>query len=152
MEAAVKRRGLTLVEGMVASVLAFMTLYVFLTLFGTSYEHAAMTRNRAIALILARSMMDEFEAHPYGAPAPEEWDRREEEPVRLMVAGRPVEALFTKKIKCANDSFVNSNVKENWDVVTLTINWHEQAGDDQGKVRGRAEAVKELVVRYPVWR
>lgn len=145
-----RKRGFTLVEVLMALAVIAVALLVFLSVFSSSGHHAVQSRNRTVAVMLAQTLLDEFEAHPYGEPEPPSWQETTEEPVTVWVQGRKQEMVFHKEITCANGSFVGDST-ENQDLITLTITWSEGVGDKltEGVV---AADNKELQVQYPVWR
>lgn len=135
------RRGMALTEMIMAIFIAAIAFYVFLTVFGAGARHAVQTRNRTAAIMLAQSLMDEIEAHPYGEPAPQSWANGVKEPVVVWVNGRPQQMKFTQQLTFQNRSFLGE-AAGNSDLVTIRITWQEAVGKD----------IKDLEVRVPVWR
>jgi Tfp pilus assembly protein PilV len=126
-----------------------MALVVFLTVFSNSSRNSAQSRNRTAAILLANSMMDEIEAHPYGAPEPKSWTTPISHPLAVWVQGRPVQMDFHLKVSYLNGSFFNVT-HDNQDLMNITISWKEGAGDAQtGAAVGDN---KVLTVQDPVWR
>ena len=151
------RRGYTIIEVLVAVVIAAMSFFVFMTVFRNSYSHAAHTRNRAIATTLAKSLIEEIEAHPYGAPQPQRWGSLNDVPVTatIWIQGQPVETTLHKKFSYKNRSFIGNStrsVQEDTDVVTLDISWHENGGTTQPVTTGATGDNRQLTVKVPVWR
>lgn len=143
-----KHAGFTLTELILAFAVGLGALLVFLSVFGTSGRQALQTRNRSVAILLAETLLDEIEAHPYGEPAPRYWTEEIDTPVSVRIAGRPQEMVFHKHLTYENGSFVGAGAGVS-DVVTITITWREGAGDQQ---TADPNLNKELVVRVPVWR
>lgn len=142
-------RGMSFIEILIAVGIAGLAMMVFLSVFGTSGKHAVQTRNRTAATMLAHSLMDEIEAHPYGEPAPKAWGTGWVAPVTVWVNGRPQEMRFHQTLSFENSSFVDSKKTQVQDVVTVTLTWKEGVGDDQTST---AQDNKQLVVRVPVWK
>lgn len=145
-----KRRGLSLPEAILAICICFMAFMVFMSVFSSSSRSAIQSRNRTAAILLANSLMDEFEAHPFGSPAPKSWTDKVDRPVRVWVQGRLTQMDFHKEIKFENGSFVGLSDGDQ-DMCTITISWREAAGDKQSPVVDPDDN-KSLVARYPVWR
>lgn len=143
--------GMGFVELLIAIAIAGLALLVFLSVFGNSARHATQTRNGNAATYLAHSLMDEIEAHPYGDPAPRSWDAGVVTPCEIWVNGRPVQMRFHQRLAFENGSFVGLTNGTS-DLVTITLTWKENAGDDQTTDESLPGANKELVVRVPVWR
>lgn len=139
---------MSFVEILIAVGVAGLALMVFLSVFGTSGKHAVQTRNRTAATMLAHTLMDEIEAHPYGEPAPKAWATGWVSPVAVWVNGRPQEMRFHQTLTFENGSFVGTTAAVQ-DVVTVTLTWKEGVGDDQTST---AQDNKQLVVRVPVWK
>lgn len=142
-----RHRGFSITELILAFAVGIGALLVFLSVFSSSGRHALQTRNRAVAILLAESLMDEIEAHPYGEPEPRYWTEQVDQPVTVRVDGLPQEMIFHKTLSYDNGSFVGQAAGTN-DVVTVTITWKEGVGDDQTTTPDN----KELVVQVPVWR
>ena len=143
-----QQRGFSLIEIMIALAVSVVALGAFLSIFANNNDHAVGSRNRSVAIMLAESLMDDIEAHKYGAPEPLRWSQAEEKPVSVWVSGREQKMEFNKSMVYENGSFVG-NSNGNSDLVTITISWREGFGDDQ---TGALDTNKELQVRVPVWR
>jgi len=150
----VNHRAFSIIEVLVAVLVAAMSFFVFLTVFRSSYEHAAHTRNRAVAAQLAKTLLEEVEAHPYGAAQPARWTVLDENPVQVWVQGQPVETRLHKKFSFKNSSFVGNatNANLDTDVVTIAISWREGAGTAQPVTTGASGDNRQLEVKVPVWR
>ena len=144
------RRGLSVAEIVLAIVIIFMAFMVFMSVFSSSSRSSVQSRNRTAAILLANSLMDEFEAHPYGAKSPRSWTTPVDQPVHVWVQGRATQMDFHKKVEFLNHSFVG-DVAGDEDVCTITISWREGIGDKQSPVVV-ADDNKVLQVSYPVWR
>ena len=138
-------RGFSLIEIMIALLLCVFGFFTFFSVFATSSQHAIQTRNRAVANLLAQSYLEEFEAHTYGQPAPENWKQTEDRPFRLVARGRETDFKFEKTITYQNGSFVGES-DENSDLVKVVVTWNEAAGG------GTGAGEKTLEVEVPVWR
>ena len=145
-----KRAGINLVELIIAIAVVLMAFVVFMTVFSSSSRGSLQSRNRTAAILLANSLMDEIEAHPYGAPAPKSWTSAVDQPVHVWVEGRNQIMDFHKKLTYQNGSFVG-NVTGDQDLVTINISWREGIGDTQSGVVDPQDN-KVLSVRSPVWR
>lgn len=147
------RRGIGVIEVLIAMVVLTVSFAAFLTALRRSYQYAEQSRNRAIATILARSLLDETRDHVFGTRAPLSWTTALETPATIVVDGKPVNAQFHKDITYLNQSFVNSTVQQDSDVVTVRITWSEEVGDAR-KDKGTKSNFdnKEIVVSVPVWR
>lgn len=147
------RRGFSVVEVMIAALLIVFGFFTFFSVFSTGSHHATQTRNRAVANLMAQSIMEEFKAHNYGDPAPASWSEEEERPFRMVIGDREAVFKFHKSITFANGSFVG-NSNDNQDLATIVITWKELRGADQtdGAPTGQPEDNKELSVQVPLWR
>ena len=150
-----RRRALSLPEALLALSLVLMAFVVFMSVFSSSSRATVQSRNRTGAILLANTLMDEFEAHPYGAPAPKWWTSTEDRPLGVWVEGKAPLMAYHKKIeyeKSAGNtsSFVGTASGED-DVVLVTISWQEAGGDPQSGVVIPSDN-KVLKFRYPVWR
>lgn len=143
-------RGFSLIEILIAAVVASIVFLSFMSVFRSSYQYARMTRNRAVGILLGRSLLDEVEAHPYGAPAPRNWADGQDVPARIWIEGRPVTMIFHKKFSYRNASFVGKSKKnEDFDVVTIMLSWKEAVGPQKLNAVGDTQ---ELRLTVPVWR
>lgn len=145
-----RRRGLSLMEAVLAIAILLIAFLVFMSVFSSSSRTQIQTRNRTAAILLANSLMDEFEAHPYGSPEPKWWSSPVDQPVKVWVHGKPVQMDFHKKLEYENGSFVGK-AEGDTDVVKITISWREAAGDAQPGVVDPGDN-KVLTARFPVWR
>ncbi len=137
------RRGLAVTELLIAAVVLGMVFIVFLKVFDSSYAQSQQSRNRMVAAILAQSLLDEIEAHPYGAKPTANWGADVvETPVDVWIEARKVDMLFRKTFTFLNGSFVGNTTGDS-DVVNVTITWEEAAGHD---------GPKSLSAVVPVWR
>ncbi|CAN0212954.1 unnamed protein product, partial [Phaeothamnion confervicola] len=87
-------RGFGLVEVLLAVVVLTASFAAFLTALRRSYQYAEQSRNRAIATIMARSLLDETRDHVFGTKAPVSWTTPGETPAQIVVDGKPVNAQF----------------------------------------------------------
>lgn len=145
-----KRRGIGIIEAILAIFIVLMAFLVFMSVFSSASRQTIQSRDRTAAILLANSLMDELEAHPYGAPAPQSWSNPVDRPVAVWVQGKRTTMDFHKKVEFENGSFVGS-VAGDSDVATITINWREASGAPQSGVVDPQDN-KVLRVRYPVWR
>lgn len=147
-----KRRGMGVMEATLAIAIIFMAFIVFMSVFSSASRSTIQSRDRTAAILLANSLMDELEAHPYGAKAPQSWSTDVDRPVQVWVQGRPTQMDFHKKIEFENKSFIGESAdKHDHDVATITISWREASGFPQPGVV-RADDNKVLTARFPVWR
>ncbi|MGE0491547.1 MAG: hypothetical protein AB7S38_20215 [Vulcanimicrobiota bacterium] len=147
------RRGFSVVEIVIALILMTLGFFTFFSVFSSSARQSAQSRMRTLAARVAINYLEEFEAHPYGEPAPKNWSEETDTPAVLFIKGRQQQMILHKKIEFQNGSFIG-NAADNNDIVTLTLTWRENVGNDQtqGAPTNHAEDNKELVVQVPVWR
>ena len=144
------RRGFSVIEILVAALMAGVVFMSFMSAFQSSYQYARMTRDRAVAILLGQTLLDEMEAHPYGAPAPLSWLQPDEAPAQIWIEGRPVRMLFHKKITYLNSSFIGKDTQnQDFDVVTIVISWKESGGPTQSNDSGDNQ---QLQLTVPQWR
>jgi type II secretory pathway pseudopilin PulG len=161
-----KQRGLTIVEALVALSILFILSGIVYNSFTLSETQAIMTRNRMVALLIASTLGEELQAHPFGSPAPKHWpsdeafdgnwqagrDSPQMERVNSAIEGRPSPMWFHKQLEFQQGSFVNpaSVNKPNldWDRATITITWQERGGESTGARSGQ----HELKVDMDLWR
>ncbi|MBT9582882.1 hypothetical protein IV102_06005 [bacterium] len=147
-----KHTAISLPESILAICICFMAFFVFMSVFSSASRATIQSRDRTAAILLANSLMDEFEAHSYGSPRPKSWNEMLERPVRVWVEGRLTEMNFHKQVKFKNGSFVGeSGGNEEEDECFITISWREASGHKQTPVVDPNDN-KVLVARYPVWR
>ena len=138
-----KRQGLGIVELIFALGLFVTAVFTLISVFTRSSRQAVVSRNRTVAIVLCHSILDELKDHPYGTPAPADWDESRENPVTVYVEGKPQQMEFRKSLSYANGSFVGKGASDN-DEVTVKIEWQEGLGAGNGS--------KDLTVKVPVWR
>jgi hypothetical protein len=138
-----KRRALGIVELIFALGLFVTAVFTLISVFTRSSRHAVMSRNRTVAIVLCHSLLDELKDHPYGSPAPADWQDSKEYPVTVYVEGKPQQMEFRKTLTFANGSFVGKAAGDS-DEVTVKIEWQEGIGSGNGG--------KDLTVKVPVWR
>lgn len=141
------RRGLSIIEIVVALCVAIFALFTLIRVFSVNYKYSTMSRNRTVATMIAHSLMDEVEAHPYGTPPPPSWSIPEERPVGVWIEGRPQDMTCHKKIEY-HGGFVGAT-PDTTDTVTITLTWREGVGEDE--VPG-SEDDHQIVVKVPVWK
>lgn len=130
--------------------LVVMAFLVFMSIFSSSSRHSVQSRNRTVAILLANNLMDEFEAHKYGDPAPPSWTQPLAQPVQVWVESRSQQMDFHKRLQFQNGSFVG-NTTGDQDLVNVTISWREGHGVRQpGGVEPDDDKV--LTFSVPVWR
>jgi hypothetical protein len=144
------KRGFALAEILIGSFVVLVVSVCFFTVFSNSYRYAAHSRNRAVAIVLGRGLLEEVEAHPYGSPVPVRWQREKETPAQIWVEGRPVPMVFHKKISFRNGSFIGqSKGNEDSDIVTIVLSWKEGEGTAAPNAAGDNQQMRLTV---PVWR
>lgn len=144
------KRAFSLIEMLVAAAMATVVFIAFMSAFSSSYNYARQTRNRAVAIVLGRSLLNEVEAHRYGSPPPRNWSEGQEIPGSIWIEGRPVMMTFHKVISFRNASFVGkSPANEDYDVVSIVLSWKESSGPQQPNQMGDTQ---ELRLSVPVWR
>ena len=154
------QRGFSTIEIILTSFLILVSLMVFLSIFSSTSQQSVQSRNRTVAILLANTLMDEFEAHPYGAVEPPGWKADVDKPASVWIEGRQQNIEFHKKIEYLTGSFVGTKPGDS-DDITLSISWKEGEGDPQvGSPRAGGTGFpatakddnKILVVHVPVWR
>ncbi len=148
-----RRSAFSLVELVIACALILFGLLVFFSVFSSNSKHSTQSRNRTVAHLLATNLIEEVEAHSYGAPQPRSWSDETELPAELWIQGKPQQLKFQKKVEFENGSFVGQTA-DNSDLVRITISWREGVGGDQdvGTTAAGSDDNKELKVEIPVWR
>lgn len=157
--------------GIIEVVLAFMIIAVALVaLYGTfmnSYKLSVMTRNQIAAHFLATSFFEEVEGHNYGDPAPAAWpvptvgDPPATPPpppsnwegagwpgtqsLPVYVEGRIQASNYHRQLSLRNGSLVGKST-DNWDEVCLIITWKE------GGSETNPTGLKTLTAKRLVWR
>lgn len=147
---AVKRRGFGIAEALLAICICFMAFAVFMSVFSSSNRASVQSRNRTAAILLANTLLDELEAHPYGQKRPQSWDTKVDHPLRVWVEGNLVEMDFHKDIQFESKGAIGES-EDPKDMATIIISWRENMGQKQTPVV-QADDNKSLVVRYPLWR
>lgn len=133
-----KRRGLGLIELVLAfAVFVVAALFVF-TVFGGSSRHAVQSRSRKLAIMTAQNLLEEAKGHEFGTPAPESWPLDQEKPVkyRFVVYGRESMAEFRAKIELENRSLIGES-EEDFDRVTVTIRWDAGLSGDEAEMKAQ---------------
>jgi hypothetical protein len=143
-------RAFSLPESILAIFLCFMALAVFTSVFSNARRATEQSRARTGAILLANSLIDELEAHPYGEAAPQWWSSPEDHPLHVWVEGNQVHIDYHKKIEFETRGAIGQS-NDDKDVATITISWRENMGLPQIPVV-RPDDNKSLVVRYPLWR
>lgn len=146
-----KRRGFAIFEAVLALAILLVAGIIFLQVFSSSTRHSVQTRNRTIAILLANSLLDEVEAHPYGEVAPRSWQEGVVKPATVVIQGRPQVLEYHQEVSYENGSFVGKAAGDS-DVVTVRLSWSEGRGYGQTGEHGRPEDNKLLEVQFPVWR
>lgn len=160
-----KRRGLTLLEIMIASVLLLYAAFALLSIYSTTARAEIHTQQRVLASMLGHNVLEEAEAHRFGLAAPADWKLGSsglesdwvEQRVPVVVDGRPVEARFHILRLWRNGSMVGraAQTDQDWDVFTAIITWREGnfERDRSGTFSNRyfADDNRQLVVQIPVW-
>lgn len=159
----------TLVEVLVAAALLLYATLAFLTLYSSSARYEVHTQNRGLAILLSHGWMDEAVDHPFGEPAPSDWDFSGSglqsgwvtvAPAQVFVEDRPVEVILHVQRSLKNGSLIGASPSpQPYDVMTIVVSWKE-TGQDQptGPDYGEFTHVyfpgdtDHLVVQVPVWR
>ena len=93
-----RRRGFGIAEALLTICICFMAFAVFMSVFSNASRATVQSRNRTAAVLLANTLLDELEAHPYGQKRPQSWDTKVDHPVNVWVEGNKVEMDFHKEI------------------------------------------------------
>lgn len=132
------RRGMTLVEVLLALFVASVALILLFNNFASGNRLAMATRNRTVALVLAGNMLEELQAHPFGTAAPTSWPT-DAAPAKgwesgglpsvvripVMIEKRPQEMVYHRQLSFRNGSAVGKGTAT-WDAATFTISWFER--------------------------
>lgn len=145
-----RRRGFGIAEALLTICICFMAFAVFMSVFSNASRATVQSRNRTAAVLLANTLLDELEAHPYGQKRPQSWDTKVDHPVNVWVEGNKVEMDFHKEIVFETRGAIGESENER-DMATITISWRENMGVKQTPVVNPDDN-KSLVVRYPLWR
>lgn len=147
---ALHRKGFSLVEIILAIAVVAVALVSLVSVFGGNARHAVQTRNRTAAIMLAQSLAEEVQGHPYGQPAPGPWPiaAPRKQSIEVWVEGNRQAMDFTQTISFANGSCIGKGAGEPWDRATITVSWEEY--DPMAK--GGKHEQKQLVAQSTVWR
>lgn len=145
-----RRRGIGLTEVILAIAVVSVALIALISVFGSGARHAVQTRNRTAAIMLAQSLMEEIQGHPYGLPAPASWpvSAPGQESIEVWVEGKKQAMDFKRTVAFENGSAIGKGAGESWDQATITITWEEYDPTAKG---GKHEE-KQVVTRATVWR
>lgn len=160
-----RRRGLTMMEVLIASVLLLYATFVLLSIYSTTARAEVHSQQRVMASMLGHNLLEEAEAHRFGVAPPADWKLGEsglesawvEQLVPVVVAGRPVEARFHILRLWRNGAMVGRSGQpdQDWDLFTAIITWREGdfPRDNSGVFANRyfADDNRQLVVQIPVW-
>ena len=144
-----KRRGVNMIEIIVALCVAIFAMFTLIRVFSVNYKYSTMSRNRSVATIICHSLMDEVEAHPFGTAVPPAWAEKVEVPVGVWIEGKPQDMTFHKKIEVKTGGFDGSKPAETKDLVTITLSWREGVGPDE---LPNSDDDHQMVMKVPVWR
>lgn len=157
------RRGFAIAEVLLAAALLLYAAYAIFSIYSTSARFEEQNQHRALATILAESLMDEAAAHTFGASAPPSWGLTGKSlqgawqtvSYEIWVQGRPVKAEFHVQWNLENGSFVGLG-NQGQDLVTFVISWSDAAATnpDYGTWSRTFSGTDNvhLVVQTPVWR
>lgn len=155
-------RAYSLIEVLVAVALLLYASVAFFKVYSVSVQYAGHTKDRALANMLAESLLEEVEAHQFGGAAPAQWGLSKGltgdwYPVEyeLWVEGRRNQTVFNVQWNLEKGSFIGRQGGD-WDLVTIVISWREGTGSniDYGDFRDRfyQDDTMHLVIQEPVWR
>ncbi len=142
-----RRRGVNLIEIIIALFVAIFALVALIGVFSGNYKYSTMSRNRSVAAIVAHSLMDEVEAHPYGMKTPPEWKELDYRPVSVYIEGKPQDMTLHKKIEWKGG--FDGTTTEITDLVTITLSWREGVGPDEVP---DSDDDHKIVIEMPVWK
>ena len=149
------KRGLTIVEVMLAAALLMYAVYAFTSVYASTARYEVHSQNRVLAAILGENYMDEAEAHPFGEPAPSDWflDSWTTVGMRQLVEGRRLDNTFHVRRSVLNGSCTRPDGDKDWDVVRVVISWREGGRQRDGAPADYFENDNQhLIVQIPVWR
>lgn len=145
-----KRRGLSLIEVLIACAVLLIALLVLITSYSQSLRQATQTRERQLALIVADNLLERVRAHPYGTSKPDDWGSEKSlqtESFFLVIDGREVQAVFQTLIDVSdggNGSFFGRSDKPH-DTLKYSVRWREPQPDG-------SSLDKDLTFETTVWR
>lgn len=143
------QRGVSLIEAILACLVVVMGFLAFLSAYSNSLRHSVQSRNHQMALLLAENLLEEIQDHFYGQPRPDRWEDGVWSPL-IITAGDPVQTDLHYKVETdpddGNGSFFKADLDDRFDVLRLTVTWHE------GTDASSAPVKKEIVIARTVWR
>lgn len=155
------RRAFSLVEIIVAVAVLAIGLLTLLSVFKNAYKQSSQSRNRVLAMFVARTFLEEVHAHPFGSPnVPPSWCAqmssslevargkwrvdRTYTPAAVLIEGRPQQLDFWVSVQLRTGGFVG-NCTTPWDEAFITVAWYdrEQAGSESPNLE---------TVQVPLWK
>lgn len=143
-----KRRGFTLIEVIVTCAVLLVGVLVIVSTFTMNLRHSTTTRDSLLAHLVMENLVEEALAHPYGRPAPPNWNA---EPVTfdLVVEGSRVQNSFRRTVKVdpnlGNGSVFGSRSGDK-DYLLLEVRWTEPS-DPGARASDKSLSVPLTVVR-----
>ena len=142
-----RRRGLSLVEAVVAVMVLATGGLAYLSVARTSTRAASQSRNYAMASLVAQNVIEEIGAHIYGQPRPNDW--LEFSPL-VIIEGRESRLKFEVSVESdpeagGNGSFFG-DARGDVDILLVKVAWVEPKPSDQGSRR------QEISFHLPVRR
>ena len=142
------RRGLTLIEVLVAMFLIMVAAGTLLAAATLASKGGEFSREEALGQLLAASIVEDVEAHQFGSSRPfpgwtdnsGTWERKVS--FRAFEGGLPVENNFYLKVRKAdkgNGSFFGRG-SENYDKVHLEVSW--RTTDKDHHLEGEVEVTR----------
>lgn len=125
-----RARGFTLLECCVATIILLSGFLTVLSMYGMSHRGASLDRNHLYALSVARGVLEEIRAHPYGTSL----DPAVLADVHLQgtVEGEPIDVVFHKAVRFATQAAIGLSSSDT-DVATVTVTWRDTRSGGGGR-------------------
>ena len=131
--------GFTIIEVIITVFIIASGFLLLYTVFSLHVRQSLLTRNRISVELIADSIIEEIQAHPYGEPAPDSW--KSPNLTFAIVQGHKIMITYKKEITFDNKSFIGEG-DDNSDMVTVKITWAEGTGiEGSGRLRTYKESV-----------
>lgn len=138
MNISIIRRAFSLTEIVIALLLIAVALSILLVSWKRSRQLAALTRNRAAAVLQAENLLEEIRAHRFGQPAPASWQAPHLPPLEIWVNEKRQSLSIRQELSYKTGAFVGKPAPDkSRDEVTIKLTWDNPSG--------------ELQVTVPVW-
>ncbi len=131
--------GFTMIEVIITVFIIASGFLLLYTVFSLHVRQSLLARNRISVELIADSIIEEIQAHPYGEPAPDSW--KNPNITYAIIQGHKIMITYKKEITFDNKSFIGET-DGNSDMVTIKITWAEGTGTEgSGRLRTYKESV-----------